>query len=239
MMTRSAAFALFLSAATLPAMSFAQDTTEADTSTEAPAETTTEAPAEAPAEEAPATADPADTLDMGTPVDENGNPVSEGPAAGEPYVRESHGDWEIRCLNNPEGPDPCQMYQLLRDAEDNPVAEIALFPLPEDSRAAAGANIVAPLETYLPAQLTMSVDGGTPRKYPFTFCSGRPFSPFLSNGCVSRVGFDAASIDQFRRGAAAKLILVPAVAPDQTIELNVSLTGFTAAFEAQSQPAAE
>ncbi len=213
MMTRTAYIALAAALILSPVAGTAQDTA-------APAES-----AEPAAE--PAT-DPAEALSMGTPIDENGR------EAGEPYVREEHGDWSIRCIANPDGADPCQMYQLLRDQDDNPVAEITMFPLPEGSRAAAGANIVAPLETFLPAQLTLAVDGGTPRQYPFTFCSGRPFSPFLSSGCLSRVGFDAAAVDQFKRGASATLSLVPAAAPDQRIDLNLSLTGFTAAFNAQT-----
>ena len=213
MMTRTASFALLLCTAVFAVPALAQDTGQ-----------TTET------EDATNTAsDPADSLDMGRPIEEA--------EAGGPYVREEFGDWQIRCLNNPDGPDPCQMYQLLADTDGNPVAEIAMFPLPEDSRAAAGANIVAPLETYLPAELTLSVDGSAPRKYPFTFCSGRPFSPFLSNGCVSRVGFDDDAVTQFKRGAAATLTLVPAAAPDRTIDLTISLIGFTAAFDAQTAPA--
>lgn len=240
MTTRMTRFALLLSAVALATPALAQETAAPEES--APAETsepaaegteTTETETGTDAEAEGAAEGPASDLDMGTPV---GEPPAEM-EAGAPYLREEHGDWQIRCINNPEGADPCQMYQLLSDQDGNPVAEIAMFPLPAGGRAAAGANIVAPLETFLPAQLTMSVDGGQPRKYPFTFCAGRPFSPFLSSGCVSRVGFEQGAIDQFKRGAAATIILVPAIDPEQTIELTVSLTGFTAAYESQTVPA--
>ena len=176
---------------------------------------------ETPAEDAPAeAADPAQGLDMGTPV-------TEGEAAvGEAYTRETFGDWSLRCLRAPEGPDPCQLYQLLPDESGNPVAEISMFPLPAGSRAAAGATIVAPLETLLTEQLVLAVDGGTPKTYPFTFCN--------MGGCVARVGFTAEDIAAFKAGSAATLRIVPAVAPDQEVILNISLVGFTAGFDNQA-----
>ncbi len=174
---------------------------------------TTEA---APAPEA--TPDPAADLAMGTPVDDGVLSV------GEPYIREEFGDWAMRCLKAEEGqPDPCQLYQLLLDGDSNPVAEISMFPLPPGSRAAAGATIVAPLETLLTAALTIAVDAGTPRQYPFTFCN--------PGGCVARVGFTQAEIDEFKAGGKATMSIVPAAAPDQTVVLTISLNGFTAGFD--------
>ncbi|WP_368187949.1 invasion associated locus B family protein [Aestuariibius sp. HNIBRBA575] len=183
--------------------------------TDEPADQSTEQPTEN-------ATPPGGDLDLGTPV---------GPQIGEPYDAEVFDDWTLRCIKAEEGADPCQLYQLLNDEEGNPVAEITMFPLPEGSRAAAGANIVAPLETYLPGQLTLTVDGGNARQFPFTFCSARPFSPFLSFGCVSRVGFSADNVAQFKRGNAATLTLRPAASPDTEIKLNISLTGFTAAMD--------
>lgn len=168
-------------------------------------------------------ADPASDLSMGTVVTENGVPE------GQPYVREEFGDWALRCLAVAEGPDPCQLYQLLKDEQDNPVAEVSLFPLPEGSRAAAGATIVAPLETLLTEELTLSVDGGNTRKYPFTFCN--------RGGCVARIGLTQADVDLFKRGANATVSLVPAAAPDQRINLTLSLSGFTAGYTAATAPA--
>lgn len=168
----------------------------------------------APAEEAPA--DPAADLSLGTPVDGEIQ-------VGEPYIREEFGDWALRCLRAPEGPDPCQLYQLLLDDEENAVAEISLFPLPAGGQAAAGATIVVPLETLLTEQLTISVDGQAPRRYPFTFCNRA--------GCVSRVGFTADEVNQFKRGARANLRIVPAAAPDQEVVLDISLIGFTAGYD--------
>ncbi len=175
-------------------------------------ETETETPAE---ENAPAQDDAPDDLILGEPLP---------PKVGEPYVLQEFGDWEMRCVKAPEGQnDPCNLYQLLLDNDGNQVAEVNLFRLPDGSRAAAGATIVVPLETLLTQQLTLSVDGGEARRYPFTFCNAA--------GCVSRLGFTQAEVDQFKRGSNATLRLVPAAAPDQEVLLTMSLTGFTAGFE--------
>ncbi len=179
-------------------------------------------PAVDPAAEAPA--DPAADLSMGAPVE--GGP----PQVGEPYIREAFGDWSMRCLKAEEGSaDPCQLYQLLMDADGNAVAEISMFPLPEGGEAAAGATIVAPLETLLTQQVTISVDGANSRRYPFTFCNRA--------GCVARVGFTAEEVAQFKAGATASMRIVPAAAPDQEVVLNISLVGFTAGFDGTDVPA--
>jgi len=143
------------------------------------------------------------------------------------YTRATHGDWELVCMRAEEGEDPCQMYQLLRDADGNATAEITLFPLPEGQEAVAGATVLTPLETLLTAQLVMQVDDGAAKRYPFTFCT--------AIGCIARVGFTAEEVDAFRGGAEATWQLVPVAAPDQTVTLNMSLTGFTAAFNDLSE----
>jgi invasion protein IalB len=184
------------------------------------------------AQDAPATdpvtepaADPAADLSMGAPVE--GGP----PQVGETYIREAFGDWSLRCLKAETGEDPCQLYQLLKDADGNAVAEISMFPLPEGGQAAAGATIVAPLETLLTEQITISVDGTGSRRYPFTFCN--------QAGCVARVGFTAEEVAQFKAGAEASMRIVPAAAPDQEVVLKISLVGFTAGYDGTGTPPAQ
>ena len=160
-----------------------------------------------------------DDLALGEPV---------GPQVGEPYEREVFGDWALRCIKAEEGArDPCNLYQLLVNEDGIAVAEFNLFPLPEGQRAAAGATVVVPLETLLTEQLTIAVDGANARRYPFTFCNRA--------GCVARIGFTQAEVDQFKRGSTATVRLVPAAAPEAEVVLDVSLTGFTAGFTSSSQ----
>lgn len=144
---------------------------------------------------------------------------------GDVYIEAEYDDWQLRCIKAETGTDPCQLYQLLADANGNPVAEINVFPLPGgEGQPAAGATVITPLETLLTQQLGISVDGGAVKKYPFSWCS--------QVGCFSRIGFSEAEVNGFRRGVNAALTIVPVAAADQKVNLTVSLKGFTAGFKA-------
>ena len=78
----------------------------------------------------------------------------------------------------------------------------------------------------LTAQLTLSIDDGITKRYPFTVCDRL--------GCYARIGFTSEDVAAFKKGAVAKLGLVPYVAPDQRLQLALSLKGFTASFDKTS-----
>jgi invasion protein IalB len=200
---RTSALALILAAAGLAAT--AQEATDG---AEAPA-------TEAPAADAPANSEGAGALSMGSSTE---------PQVGQLYVKGEFGDWDLRCVRTESGNDPCQLYQLLNDAEGNSVAEVSLFDLRDQGPAAAGATIITPLETLLTEQLRLGIDAAAPKAYPFSFCS--------QVGCFSRLGFTAEEVDALRAGSSAKITIVPAAAPGQVVELTMSLSGFTAGFEA-------
>jgi invasion protein IalB len=179
---------------------------------------TEEAPA---AEEAApaATAAPKD-LTLGSEV-----AAPDGP--GTTYTAATFDAWEQRCMRTEDGSDPCQLYQLLKDGEGTSVAEISMFSLPPGGQAVAGATIVAPLETLLTEQMTISIDGANPKRYPFTWCA--------PVGCIARIGFTQADLDSFKKGAKGTMTIVPALAPEQKVILDISLKGFTAGFDAVSK----
>jgi invasion protein IalB len=174
---------------------------------------TTATPDPAPATEAPKIED---QLSLGT--DANADPE-----IGQPYTKEVIGAWQMRCIKTETDEDPCQMYQLMGNEEGTPVAEISLFRLSGEGQAKAGATVVVPLETALPSQLLVQVDNNEPRRYPYAFCN--------PVGCYARIGLTEADVEAYKRGKVAKLTIVPALALDQKVELNVSLDGFTASYE--------
>jgi invasion protein IalB len=148
-----------------------------------------------------------------------------GPSEAQIYVREEHGDWEVRCIRAPEGQaDPCQLFQRLNDQAGNPTADVNVFLVPGNGEIVAGATVITPLETLLTAPLTMRIDGGEQRRYPYAFCDVA--------GCYVRIGLREAEVAQLRRGNAAELTVVPALAPDQRVVVRMSLSGFTAGMEA-------
>lgn len=181
----------------------------------------TEAPTTAPD---PATAPPAiDTpsagnLSMGIDAGADG--------IGSTYTVASFDAWEQRCVRTEDGSDPCVLYQLLKDKDGNAVSEFTMFNLKDSGQAVAGATIIVPLETALTENLTMAIDTAKAKVYPFTFCS--------TIGCVARVGFTAAEIEAFKKGAKAVITIVPIVAPDEKVAAEISLKGFTAGYTAVS-----
>lgn len=158
-----------------------------------------------------------------------GEVVDNSPQQGQTYTAETHGSWELRCVRNNEGADPCQLYQLLADPEGNSVAEMSIFPVPEGQPAEAGATIITPLETLLTEQITIVVDADPAKRYPFSFCT--------RGGCIARIGLTGDDLAAMRRGSAGKLRIVPAAAPDKEVVVGISLNGFTAGFNALRESA--
>jgi invasion protein IalB len=207
--TKGTALALLLALTAAPLM--AQTTEETAPAETAPTET-------APTETAPAT-NAADALALG-------QEVGAADGIGSNYTAATFEAWEQRCVRTETGVDPCQLYLLLKDKDGNSVAEFTMFNLPKGSEgpAVAGATFIAPLETLLTAGMTLQVDASKPKAYPFTFCT--------QIGCVARIGFTAEEIAQMKQGANANLTIVPFVAPDEKVELTMSLKGFTAGLDA-------
>ena len=214
-MTRllSALWALPLVAGLSAAPAFAQDSAQSS-----------EQPAEQPAEQSQSPVGGA--LSMG----ESDADATPGNPQTETYTKSTHGDWDVQCLRVPEGTnaeDPCQMYQLLKDENGGDVAEVSVFRLQNGGQVVAGGTFVVPLETLLTQKLSISVDGGQAKRYDFSFCT--------QVGCYARVGFTADDIARFKAGSAATVAIVPALAPDQRVELEMSLSGFTASFDETSE----
>ncbi len=150
--------------------------------------------------------------------------TAETAAIGELYLAGTFDLWEMRCVKAEDGKDPCRLYQLLKDAEGNPTAEISLFNLPEGAQAVAGAAVLVPLDTLLSANLTFVVDANREVIYPYTVCG--------LDGCIARIGFAAEQLDQMKNGASATITIVPAGLPDLKVPMVLSLKGFTAGFDA-------
>ncbi|MDK3018297.1 invasion associated locus B family protein [Pseudodonghicola flavimaris] len=152
-----------------------------------------------------------------------GQPAAGDPKLGERYSKEKIGDWDLACIKTDGEQDPCSLLQILHDDKNTPMAEFSMFRIEGQGQAVAGATVIVPLETLLPAQLTISIDGAPGKRYGYSFCN-----PY---GCVAQIGLTAADITAMKQGKAAVLSLVPAPAPDQTVSLTLSLSGFTAGYD--------
>lgn len=158
-------------------------------------------------------------LDLGEPVQVT-PPAADVP---EPYVKEVHKDWTVQCLKVAEDREICQMYQLLQDEDGTRLADVYIFKVKDAGQAVAAGVFTVPLETLLPAKLTVQVDSRDAKRYDYSFCNAQ--------GCFARVGFAEADVERFKAGSEASVTLVPMLAPEQPVKLTMSLSGFTAAFD--------
>ncbi|SIR10179.1 Invasion protein IalB, involved in pathogenesis [Paracoccus thiocyanatus] len=223
--TSAALIAALFTAAGAATGALAQDAAEtpAQPAAEAPA---AEAPATAPAAQAPAAEAPAAEAPAApAPQAQPGGEAAE-PQVGQPYARSTHGDWTLRCMKSQDGKDPCELYQLLKDSNDSPVAEASVIPMTGEVQAVI--TFIAPLETDLQAGVGLQVDSGKEARYPFLLCA--------QVGCVSRVGVGEPDLGPMKRGKAATVSLLPFGAPqDQMVKLSLSLSGFTAGMAALAE----
>ncbi|NRA98251.1 MAG: invasion associated locus B family protein [Rhodobacteraceae bacterium] len=157
---------------------------------------------------------------------QTGEVVSTETPVGQPYVRESHGDWQVVCIKAESGPEPCQIRQTMFDTQRNAVSEITMYALSSEAQpeVAAGATIITPLQTLLTERVGLTINEDLSKRYDFQFCD--------PNGCVAQFGLTAEEVQAMRDGSRSLVRIVPVLAPDQPIVVNLSLSGFTAAFEA-------
>lgn len=192
----------------------------ADASTKADAKADTKAADTAAPKAGDSSGDKADAAKSGS----GDSSMSMGkPVQNSMYVKNVQGDWTVRCYHAKDNKDPCELYQLLKDDKGNPVAEMVLVPLPNGGQAVAGATITTPLETLLPRDVTIGIDGNGAKRYPFLLCNPQ--------GCYARIGLTQDDLDKYKKGAKGTLTIVAAAAPQSPITLPISLKGFTAAFD--------
>ena len=148
---------------------------------------------------------------------------------GQLYAASTHGDWTVECVRTATPVnDPCEMTQILKGTEDNNVAKISVSTLTGDQEGAppAGACITAPLMTLLPSGIGWSIDDGPTRTHAFFACN--------QTGCITEFGLSDEEINIMKKGAKGKVSLRPAAAPNQVVEAELSLSGFTAAYDSLS-----
>lgn len=143
---------------------------------------------------------------------------------GSAYVKDTFQDWRVVCVTPPEGRESCNMQQLLRDENDNPVSQVSIAPLPPAAAPrAAAVEVATPLETLLSEDMRLAVDSAAAKRYRFTFCTPQ--------ACYARFALTTEEVTAFKGGKVATVTIVPLMAPDQTADITMSLSGFTAAFD--------
>lgn len=162
--------------------------------------------------------------------------AQEGETAREPgqaYIAETFTDWELRCIAAAEEgqPERCEMFQLLLDQQDNPVAVFRVnVPMSRADGQVATAVIVTPAETLLTPGIRLRVDDGEPSGVPYTLCE--------QSGCMARIPLAQEAVEVFQAGGDVFMQIFALVRGNlgeiggSPVELTASLRGFTAAYEA-------
>jgi invasion protein IalB len=156
-----------------------------------------------------------------------------GRAPGEAYVAETFTDWELRCIAAAEEgqPERCEMFQLLLDEQDNPVAVFRVnVPMTLGEDQVAAAVIVTPLETLLAPGIRLRIDDAEPTGVPYTLCE--------QSGCMARIPLADQAVQAFKAGGDVFMEIFALVRGDMgeiggvPVPVTASLRGFTAAYDA-------
>jgi invasion protein IalB len=146
----------------------------------------------------------------------------------EPYIKERIEDWNLKCIEPLNSIERCEANQIIFNQEQQPVAEISIFKLPQGQVAAAAATIIVPLETILNEGLILEMLDLEPKKYQFKFCN--------SIGCYSQIGLTAEELEALKSKGKASIFLKHLSSGDQQIIIPISLSGFKTTFSKATQP---
>jgi invasion protein IalB len=144
------------------------------------------------------------------------------PAPGEPPVRSTHGDWQIRC-DTPAGAqnEQCVLMQFVT-AEDRENVGLTVIILKTADKQARIMRVLAPLGVLLPSGLGLKIDSTDMGRAGFVRC--------LPNGCVAEVILEDTLLDKLRTGKTATFVIFQT--PEEGIGIPISLNGFGPGFEA-------
>jgi len=201
---------------TASAVSAAQATATAAQS--APAQTASTQPAPPPAG-----APTSDDISAMSQTDVPKAIVSVAPSTeGEPPVRSTHGDWQVRC-DTPAGAqnEQCVLMQFVT-AEDRDNVGLTVIVLKTADKKSRIMRILAPLGVLLPSGLGLKVDNTDMGRAGFVRC--------LPNGCVAEVILEDKLLTQLSTGKTATFIIFQT--PEEGIGIPISLNGFADGFAA-------
>lgn len=143
---------------------------------------------------------------------------------GQVYQSAVHKDWQILCSSSNNEVDPCSMYQLIKDKDGHPTAEINIVRVEATEGISAAATILTPHRTLLTKRMILRLDEDSVSDYPYSWCDER--------GCHIRIAFTDDDVLTMKNGQFGEIEIENITAPGKPIVLRLSYFGFTAAFGA-------
>jgi invasion protein IalB len=147
--------------------------------------------------------------------------LAAAPAVAQGVVKNTFGDWQLRC-ETPAGAknEQCAIVQNVA-AEDRPNLTLLVIVLKTADGKSRLLRVAAPLGVLLPAGLGLKIDDKDVGRAGFVRC--------LATGCIAEVVLEDPLINQFKTGATATFIVFQT--PEEGIGIPVSLGGFAQAFD--------
>jgi invasion protein IalB len=144
------------------------------------------------------------------------------PARAQGVVKNTFGDWQLRC-ETPAGAktEQCAIVQNVA-AEDRPSMTLLVIVLRTADGKSRLLRVVAPLGVLLPAGLGLKIDQADVGRAGFVRC--------LTTGCVAEVVLEDALVNQLKKGQTATFIVFQT--PEEGIGIPVELNGFAEGFAA-------
>jgi len=145
-----------------------------------------------------------------------------GGAEAQGVVRNTYGDWQMRC-DTPAGAasEQCYLVQNVA-AEDRPHVSLVVIVLKTADAKSRLLRVVAPLGVHLPSGLGLKIDSADLGRAGFVRC--------LSTGCVAEVSMDDNVLNQLKGGKQATFIVYQTT--EEGIGIPISLNGFGPGFDA-------
>lgn len=142
-------------------------------------------------------------------------------AQAQDFVKDTFGDWEIRCLEASK--ETCVMSQVGKTAAGEVALEVQLQRLAgvtaeNGQQVPAIVALKAPLGILIPYGVRIKIDGKDSGAIPLERC--------LASGCVSRTPIGDEAVSRMKKGSSSVFTFVL----DKEIPVNVSLKGFTKAY---------
>ncbi len=148
-------------------------------------------------------------------------PLSMPDVQAQGLVRNTFGDWQLRC-ETPAGAkaEQCALVQYLA-AEDRPNLTLVVIVLKTADNRGYLLRVVAPLGILLPSGLGLKIDQTDVGRAGFVRC--------LTTGCVAEVVMDDGLVKQFSNGAQATFIVFQT--PEEGVGIPLSMKGFGQGFQ--------
>jgi invasion protein IalB len=145
-----------------------------------------------------------------------------GAAVAQGVVKNTYGDWQMRCETPPGAKnEQCALVQNVM-AEDRPNLTLLVIALKTADGKSRLLRMVSPLGILIPAGVGLRIDQADIGRAGYVRC--------LTTGCIAEAVLDDTLLNQLKSGQAATFIVFQT--PEEGVGIPVSLNGFGTGFDA-------